>query len=62
MKAVLLIIGLLLIGTVLGGCSAPPADSTPTVSDQSEVTEQQVIEEIDNTFVEDQEVDVGELY
>lgn len=52
-----------MISTLLLGCAQTTEDQQTQEDEVSpQATEEEVTEELDNTFVEDEELDIGELY
>ena len=62
MKYIILLIGLILIMAVISGCAQeiitePEAEEVGDIASEAET-----LEELDNTYVEAEDLDVGELY
>ena len=62
MRYINLLIGLVLIAALISGCAQETITAEEAEEDEPDTDEAETIEELDNTYVEVEDLDVGELY
>ena len=63
MKYITLIIGLFVVLSLLTGCADDKVQEKPALEvDDPLPTDTEILEDLDNTVIEDFEIDVGEMY